>query len=151
MSPPEVWGPPTWTFLHTFVEKVKENAPVQIYEKMFFLIKMICKNLPCPYCASDATKFLNNINLANIKSKKQLKDTIYLFHNYVNNKKKKPLFNYINMQNYSSKNVVVAANNFIRVYHTRGNMQQLSESFQRQLVIKTFKKWLKENIMYFNS
>jgi hypothetical protein len=53
------------------------------------------------------------------------------------------------MQNYTTKNVVVAANNFIRVYHTRGNMRQLSESFQRQLVIKTFRNWINENINYF--
>jgi len=151
MSPPEVWGPPTWTLFHTLAEKIKEDAPAQIFEKMFLMIKMICKNLPCPYCATDATKFLNNINLGDIKTKKQFKDMIYLFHNYVNNKKKKPLFNYINMQNYNNHNLIVSSNNFIRVYHTRGNMQQLSESFQRQLVIKTFKKWIRENIHYFTS
>jgi hypothetical protein len=149
MSPPEVWGPPTWTLFHTLAEKIKEDVPTQIFEKMFLMIKMICKNLPCPYCATDATKFLNNINLGDIKTKKQFKDMIYLFHNYVNNKKKKPLFNYINMQNYNNYNLIVSSNNFIRVYHTRGNMQQLSESFQRQLVIKTFKKWIRENIHYF--
>ena len=76
MSPPEVWGPPTWTFLHTLVEKIKENAPNQIYEKLFLLIKMICKNLPCPYCATDAIKYLNSINLANIKTKKQLENAL---------------------------------------------------------------------------
>ena len=149
MSPPEVWGPPTWTLFHTLAEKIKEDAPAQVFEKMFLMIKMICKNLPCPYCATDATKFLNNINLGDIKTKKQFKDMIYLFHNYVNNKKNKPLFNYINMQNYNNHNLIVSLNNFIRVYHTRGNMQQLSESFQRQLVIKTFKKWIRENINYF--
>jgi hypothetical protein len=149
MSPPEVWGPPVWTLFHTLAEKIKEDVPTQIFEKMFLLIKMICKTLPCPYCASDAIKFLNNINLGDIKTKKQFKDMIYLFHNYVNNKKKKPLFNYIDMQIYTSHNVIVSAKNFISVYHTRGNMRQLSESFQRQLVIKTFRNWINENINYF--
>jgi hypothetical protein len=149
MSPPESWGPPTWTLFHTLAEKIKEDVPPQTFEKIFILIKMICKNLPCPYCATDATKYLNNINLGDLKTKKQLKDTIYLFHNYVNRKKNKPLFNYINIQKYNNEKFIDSINNFIRVYHTRGNMQQLSESFQRQIVLKTFTTWIKENIKYF--
>jgi hypothetical protein len=149
MPAPEVWGPPTWTLFHVMAEKVNEKAYPLLRDKMLTMIKMICKNLPCPYCATDATMFLNKINLADLKTKRQFKDMIYLFHNYVNNKKKKGLFNYANMNYYNSHNIVVASNNFIKVYHTKGNMQQLSESFQRQLVLNTFRRWIREYIKYF--
>ena len=137
MPAPEVWGPPTWTLFHVMAEKVNEKAYPLLCDKMLTMIKLICKNLPCPYCATDATNFLNKISLANLKTKRQFKDMIYSFHNYVNNKKKKGLFNYANMNFYNNHNIVSTSNNFIRVYHTKGNMQQLSESFQRQLVLKT--------------
>lgn len=149
MSPPEVWGPPVWTLFHTLAEKINEQEYPQLCEKLFSMIKMICNNLPCPYCATDATLYLNKISLANLKTKQQFKDMIYLFHNYVNKKKNKHLFNYANTPMYSKYNIIMVVNNFIRVYHTRGNMQQLSESFQRQIVIKTFKKWFRENHKYF--
>lgn len=149
MPTPEVWGPPTWTLFHVMAEKVNEKAYPLLCDKMLLMIKMICKNLPCPYCATDATIFLNKISLGDLKTKRQFKDMIYLFHNYVNNKKKKRLFNYANINYYSTQNIVTVTNNFIKVYHTKGNMQQLSESFQRQLVLNTFKRWMKENIKYF--
>lgn len=149
MSPPEVWGPPVWTLFHTLAEKINEEAYPQLSEKLFFMIKMICSNLPCPYCATDATLYLNKISLANLKTKQQFKDMIYLFHNYVNKKKNKKLFNYVHIPVYNKYNLIAVANNFIKVYHTRGNMQQLSESFQRQIVLKSFKKWFCENYKYF--
>ena len=149
MPTPEVWGPPTWTLFHVMSEKVNEKAYPLLCDKMLIMVKLICKNLPCPYCATDATNYLNRISLGNLKTKRQFKDMLYLFHNYVNNKKKKGLFNYANINYYSTQNIAVASNNFIRVYHTKGNMQQLSESFQRQLVLNTFRRWMKENIKYF--
>jgi hypothetical protein len=149
MPTPEVWGPPTWTLFHVMAEKINEKAYPLLCDKMLQMIKLICKNLPCPYCATDATIFLNKISLGDLKTKRQFKDMLYLFHNYVNNKKKKRLFNYANINYYNIYNIVTVSNNFIKVYHTKGNMQQLSESFQRQLVLNTFKRWMKENIKYF--
>ena len=76
MPAPEVWGPPTWTLFHVMAEKVNEQAYPLLRDKMLTMIKMICKNLPCPYCATDATMFLNKINLADLKTKiTQLPDT----------------------------------------------------------------------------
>ena len=146
---PETWGPPIWTLFHTLAEKINEQAYPHLCGKMFLMIKMICNNLPCPYCATDATLYLNKISLANLKTKQQFKDMIYLFHNYVNKKKNKQLFNYAHIPVYNKYNLILVTNNFIKVYHTRGNMQQLSESFQRQIALKSFKRWFRENYKYF--
>jgi len=145
MSPPDVWGPPIWLFLHTITTKIKDNLDINIYKGLFRIIKTICKNLPCPTCSADATMFLAKINEDVIISRQKLINNIYIFHNYVNKKNKKPLFNYNMIVNYNKMDLVVAIRQFIRAYNTQGNMNLLNESFQRQLAVKEFKQWMRTN------
>ena len=141
MPPPEVWGPAVWNLFHTLCEQLNENAFKSVAPSLFNMIVRICKFLPCPDCALDATIFLANIKFSDIKNKTDLKNMIYLFHNWVNAKKKKRLFNYANMNIYANYNLLQVVNNFIEKYNTTGNMKLLTESFQRQLVKKEFIKW----------
>lgn len=149
MSPPSVWGPCVWKLFHTLVERLNEDAYPFVYRSLIYHITRICQNLPCPECASHATKYLTKVNLADNKTKLELKNALYLFHNYVNAKKKKPLFNYANIDIYKSSKLSTVVNNFFIHYNTKGNMKLLTESFQRQLVLKEFKKWLILNIKAF--
>ena len=66
-----------------------------------------------------------------------------MFHNYVNKKKNKPLFSSTKLNIYKNIHLSSAFLNFIKVFHTRGNMQLLTESFQRDLAIKEIIKWMK--------
>ena len=93
MSPPEIWGPPIWTLFHVLAERINENAYPFIYNSLFNYILRICRFLPCPECSNDATIFLGKLTSKDLKSKQDFKNIFYLFHNYVNNKKRKPLFN----------------------------------------------------------
>jgi hypothetical protein len=68
----------------------------------------------------------------------------------VNVMKKKGLYNYADMSKYKNINIAVAFNNFVNVYHTKGDMKQLSETFQRQLVINDLRKWLLHNMKSFS-
>jgi hypothetical protein len=145
MSPPEVWGPAVWTLFHTLIEKLNPQAYPHIIGSMFNMIVRICNFLPCPECSRDASNFLAKINLKDYKTKTEFKNMLYLFHNYVNAKKRKSLYNYANMNKYSSLRLYNVVNNFIKYYNTKGNMNLLTESFQRTLVIKDFIKWIKEN------
>jgi len=145
MSPPEIWGPPIWRLFHTLIEKMNPNAYMYVINSMFNMIVAICKFLPCPECSSDATNFLAKINLSNYKTKDDFKNMLYLFHNYVNAKKGKSLYNYSNMVKYNSFNLISVINDFIDKYNTRGNMKLLSESFHRSVVIKEFIKWFKHH------
>ena len=149
MSPPEVWGPAVWTLFHTLAEKINEEAYPYISVHLFKMITRICKFLPCPDCSTDASNFLAKIKMSDLKTKTDFKNTFYLFHNYVNAKKRKRLFNYSNMSVYSKYRLVDVVNNFISKYHTKGNMKLLTESFQRQLVIKDFKNWFTNSINAF--
>jgi len=149
MSPPEVWGPPIWLFFHTITAKIKDDLDVNVYKGLFRIIKTICKNLPCPTCSTDATLFLSKINEDVINSKQKLINNIYIFHNYVNKKNNKQLFNYNKIVNYNQLDLAVVIRQFIRAYNTQGNMNLLNESFQRQLAVKEFRRWMRANISAF--
>ena len=141
MSPPEIWGPAVWILFHTLLEKVDNYYYLNVYRSMFRIISRICLYLPCPDCASHANKFLIKLKTTDIQTKEKFKNVFYLFHNIVNAKKRKKLFNYININIYSRYNLIYVINNFIKNYNTKGNMNLIAESFQRELIIKDFKKW----------
>jgi len=149
MPAPSVWGPPTWTLLHTLAEKIHEEDFNKLIPQMFMLIKRICAYLPCPDCSQHATQFLAKLKPEQMATKIEFKNTLYLFHNMVNARKKKPLFNYGNINYYQNLNIFNVFNNFVSIYNTKGNMKLLSESFQRLLVIKDLKRWLINNINSF--
>lgn len=146
MSPPEIWGPAIWTLFHTLAERVSEHAYPVIARQLFSQIVRICKVLPCPECSIDASIFLAKVNIMELKNKTEFKNLFYLFHNYVNAKKRKPLFNYGNMNTYDRYPLIPVLNNFFAKFNTKGNMKLLNESFQRNLVQKDFKKWIVANI-----
>lgn len=149
MSPPNVWGPAIWTLFHTLAEKVNPSAYSYIHKSMFDMFVRICKYLPCPECSVDASNFLAKININNYKTKEQFKDMLYLFHNYVNAKKRKPLFNHQQLIKYRGLPILAVINNFLIKYNTKGNMKMLADSFQRSLVISEFTYWFKLNYIAF--
>ena len=149
MSPPEVWGPAIWRLFHTLANHINDNVYHHIYPQLFYQIQRICKFLPCPECAQDASTFLAKVKLSDLKTKRDFINIFYLFHNYVNAKKRKPLYNYANINIYNNYRIINVVNNFIAVYNTKGNMKLISESFQRQFVIKDFKNWIMNNIKFF--
>jgi len=142
MPAPEIWGPAVWTLFHALIEHLNEDSYQVVAPQLYAQFVRICKFLPCPDCAADATNFLAKINFATIKSKVEFRNTFYLFHNWVNAKKRKPLFNYSNITVYGKYNIIVVINRFLSVYHTKGNMKMLNESFQRNMVTSNFKQWI---------
>ena len=149
MPPPEIWGPAVWTLFHTLIEKINDQAYPMLFQQLFLHFQKICKFLPCPECSRDATNFLAKTKLNNLKNKNDFKNLFYIFHNYVNSKKKKQLFNFININIYKNFNIINVINKFIINYNTKGNMNLISDSFQRQFVIKDFKKWISYNMKAF--
>ena len=143
MSPPDVWGPPIWRFFHILAENIHEEDYDKLIPQLFTLIRRTCVYLPCPECSEHATSFLAKIAPSNIPNKTEFKNMLYLFHNMVNKKKRKPLFDYSNLKTYKNINIFYAFNQFSIVYNTRGNMRTLTESFQRQFIIRDFKYWIK--------
>jgi hypothetical protein len=86
MPPPEVWGPPVWTFLHTLAEHVNEDVFPKIKFSLFSYIRKICSLLPCPDCSQHALRFLAKVDINKMKNKSDLINMLYIFHNTVNTK-----------------------------------------------------------------
>jgi hypothetical protein len=76
---------------------------------------------------------------------------MYIFHNVVNKNKKKELFNVAYLNMYKNKNLIKAYNEFVSVYHTRGNTKLMADSFARDITMKQLKSFLLNNRHYFNS
>jgi len=84
-----------------------------------------------------------------IKTGEDFSKMLYIFHNHVNRKKRKQLFNYSELPKYKAYNLVNTFQNFTRVYNTRGNMQLIADNFQRSMIIADFKRWIGANISSF--
>lgn len=144
------WGPQTWVFFHTMAEKIKDECYEEIGPQLFMQIKSICRFLPCPECSQHATAFLSKVPPSTITTKEDFKQMLWFFHNVVNKKISKHLYENRILENYKNLNTLKAYCDFIKVYNTKGNMNLMAESFQRALVTKELSAWLKKNHLAFN-
>jgi hypothetical protein len=149
MSPSQ-WGPPTWLFMHTLVEKVKEESYPIIGGQIITNIIQICANLPCPDCADHSKIFWSKVKICNIKTKQDLINLIFVFHNTVNKRKQLAPFKYDDLQYYKSKNIINTFNTFSANFNTKGNMKLLTESFHRGRLVVFLRNWLIGNIVHFD-
>lgn len=142
------WGPAVWLLFHTIVEKIKEPDNTRICRELFYQIQNICKFLPCPDCASHATSNLANVNISRINNKFDLKQILFMFHNSVNARKKKPLFSIDQLDKYKTMNLSMVIYNFKMNYNSTRNMKLMTDSFQRKIIINKFNAWLEANKLF---
>ena len=130
----ETWGNNIWFLFHTIAYKIKEDEFINCKQDLITLVKLICTNLPCPECSTDATELINKVNFNNINTKQEFKLLIFNFHNYVNKKLKKPLFDENDLDDkYSKANIHVLYKNFNIIFSANSNIPQLmSQSFHRK-------------------
>jgi hypothetical protein len=147
---PSLWGPPIWNFLHTLAAKIKEDKYNAVSMELFFYIQKICANLPCPECSQHARSFLGKVVFKRVSTKNDLIRLLFLFHNSVNRRKMKSQFSFEDMEKYSNNDLIHSYNNFIDAFNTKGNMKLLADSFQRNLIIKEFRKWMIQNLHNFD-
>ena len=147
---PNQWGPPTWIFMHTLAEKIKDESFPIIGTNLILLIIQICNNLPCPECAQHAKLFWTKVKISNIKTKTDLINLLYVFHNAVNKRKRNQLLKYPDLQYYQSRNIIETYNAFSKNFNTKGNMNLINESFHRNLMLKKLRQWLMDNVVHFN-
>ena len=107
------WGPACWALFHTLAEKIKEDHFPIIGQQLYAQIKLLCQNLPCQDCSNHAKQFLSKVNPANLKTKNDLKNLLYVFHNQVNMRKQKASSRYEELEIYKHKSLILVYNNFI--------------------------------------
>jgi hypothetical protein len=146
------WGPPIWTFFHTLAEKIKPEYFATIRLEILEQIYNICANLPCPECAKHATEYMNALNFNTILTKDDFKNMLFRFHNSVNARKGSPQFEYAELSaKYSSQNMSNVIQQFIEVFGKKSfNINMIANKFHSDLTIVKFKKWLPNNLKYFD-
>jgi len=145
------WGPPTWYFLHTLTDKIKEEHLSKIRLNILKNIYAICTNLPCPECSQHAKTYLDNLNFNIIKTKDDFKNMIYTFHNSVNSKKGKPLFNRNDLDSTYENNVLTTTfyNFLIKFKDRHASNRFIHEDLYRSKLASSIVSWFKENQEYF--
>lgn len=145
-----LWGEPTWIFLHTLTEKIKDDEFHKLRKELLDNIYKICNNLPCPYCAQHATRYMNGVNFNNIQTKEQLKLFLFSFHNSVNKRKDYELFNVIDLNKYKHANTVNVIRNFFYHFSKRSyNVRMAVDNVHRHKMLKELKIWLEKNAYSF--
>jgi len=146
------WGEPVWYLFHTLAHKVKEEYFYLVKNELLNIIFLICTNLPCPDCASHATRYLQGINFDAIVTKDQLKDMLFNFHNSVNIKKGFPIFPRDELdKKYDVAITVNIINNFYYNFEKSSHNQKMAaNSFHRTRTIQRMKSWISANFSYFS-
>jgi len=137
--PTELWGNATWLFFHVLVEKVNENKFNQMKSLVIEIIKDTCKHLPCPYCAEDASKVLNQAYIQNIKNKEHLIEFLRQFHNIINTKLNNKTYTIDEAvkKEYSNYNLSSIINNLFKIYNMKyGLMKMMTYNAQRKEYLK---------------
>lgn len=146
------WGQPTWFLFHTLAEKLKIDASPSILRELVNLIILICNNLPCPDCANHASSYMNAINIDTIRTKTDLKNMLYQFHNSVNKRKNFPLFPYNDIDTKYSHAITINIIRDFMLHYEQKNfaIRMAANNFHRTRSIGIIKTWLNNNIQYFN-
>jgi hypothetical protein len=147
MASKDTWGPATWTLFHTLAEKIQDTQFNDTKSDLLTFIKRICSNLPCPDCAAHATQYTSKLTPNHFTSKEQFKLFLFHFHNSVNIRTGKRPFMLEELNaKYSRANTFVVVPYFIKVYSYRNtNVRLLINSFHKDILIKDFIKWIREN------
>lgn len=135
------WGKLTWWLFHTIAEKMND---IKELSNITNLIILICHNLPCPYCKDHAKIYLNKkpINKM-VKTKEELKKYIYDFHNVVNLRTKKNIYPPEILNQYTSVNLGVLLNNWIRFFKIyRITPYVMKEHIEREKIKKKVSEYL---------
>jgi hypothetical protein len=147
------WGPITWYLFHTLAEKIKDEYFEQERSNIIDHIFSIAANLPCPECKQHAVSNLKFVDKTKIKTKENLKDFLFQFHNKVNEKTKKPSFP---KEKLNEKYKYAVLNNitfkFLEIWSKKsGNMHMLlSNSMNKTNVLSSFLNWYNTNIFKFS-
>jgi hypothetical protein len=148
-----IWGPAIWFLFHTLAEKVKEESFTSIRIELLNNIYSICVNLPCPMCSTHAKEYMDKINFNTIRTKEDLKNMFFQFHNTVNFRKNVALFPKEQLDEKYSKAVTInIIHNFIHHFSDRYRSPKLiANDLMRTRIVIKLKDWFSKNIQHFDA
>lgn len=150
-TPKMKWGRPIWTFFHVTAEKIKpEFFGIVIREYLNYIV-LICNILPCPICSQHASEYMRSINLNNIKTKDDLINLFFNFHNVVNVRKGYPVLAKNSIPAYNQLNTVSVIQQFMVAFEDKSrSMKLMADDIARARIVGKLKFWINGNIQYFD-
>lgn len=144
------WGRPIWTFFHVMAQKVKPEYFNLVIKDFLKNVLLICGTLPCPICSTHASEYMRAINLNNIRSKDDLINLFYNFHNVVNQRKGYAALQKNQIPNYDTANTVAVIKTFVQAFEDKSrSMKLMADDMARARISSQFKFWINGNIQYF--
>ena len=111
------WGAPTWTFFHVLPEKLSNKNFIKNKDGIIRLITTICNNLPCPYCREHAAAYCKLLIDNKINTKDKLKNELFIFHNNVNKRINKKVFDKTILDKYKNIDIFKAYRLFDKQFY----------------------------------
>ena len=102
-----LWGKSTWTLLHTLAARIDDASYKKLKSELHRLFLTICSNLPCPECTRHARDFIKIVRLDTVSNKQLFRSMLYQFHNNVNKRIGKPVYNMEDIVVYEKYNLMV--------------------------------------------
>ncbi len=144
------WEQITWIFFHSYANKINNNFFKGHKINCCGLLVYICNNLPCPICRSHANKYLSSHDIYKCDNKKDLQIYLWNFHNEVNKRLNKPIYDFKNLEKYNlaifSKITQIFLYEFKKPYHYGKTMN----SWMRKGKNLLLEQWLKINWVHFS-
>lgn len=146
------WGPTCWIFFHCLAERVKEESFKEMYPIILQFIKDICAILPCPDCRLHATHILNSYRFFHlIRSKNDLKQFLFEFHNLVNSRTGKIIQKKTILDDYKNYDFRKATANWYNHFTVNTyDVKLIWEKNERNKVRSNVLNKLNENINHFS-
>ena len=146
------WGEPVWFFLHTIAHKIKDENFAAVRTELLKNIYTICTNLPCPDCSLHAKNYLNGINFNNIKTKNDLGNMLFEFHNSVSRRKGLVEFSREQLDSkYEQANLSAISAYFFKVFLDKhSSPRMISDDIYRARLTYSIRDWLIANLSCFN-
>jgi FAD-linked sulfhydryl oxidase len=139
------WSIPTWYLLHGIAEKIKEDYYIKNKDDIINILNDICYNLPCPYCRTNAIKYLKSKNFALLKTKQDFKLFIFNFHNNVNKKLNKKIFDKNILKKYKTINLLNVWKLFDKEFNSNYLTSHDFNKWRRNISSSYIKKYFNKN------
>lgn len=144
------WGRPIWTFFHVMAQKVKPEYFNLVIQDFLKNILLVCATLPCPICSTHASEYMRSINMNNIRTKDDLINLFFNFHNVVNQRKGYAVLQKDQIPKYETANTIAAIKSFVHAFEDKSrSIKLMADDIARARISSQFKFWINANIQYF--
>jgi len=102
---PNIWGPATWTFLHTITFTYPDNPTIDDKKNMYNFFMNLSNVLPCEKCKINFDDHLRDYPLTSevLCSKSSLSRWLIDIHNEINKLNKKSVLSYQQVEDYYNR------------------------------------------------